>query len=293
MRRVFRTALALCIALPLFATEPNPSVHQRQLAEKLLVVMRVDDTVRSTIDTMYAQIEKQFLESAAANDTDEESVAEAKETFTSFRQKASKLDLSGELREAYVRMYSKYFTEKELENLIAFYESPTGRKTMDVLPQMMQESMQAGMKHLGPPLQQAMQEALDEQEQKRPWRKTMADIRTIATAVEAYAIDHDDEFPAGDYDALKPLLEPTYIKTMPAFDMWKHPYAYVSSDDHLHYRIVSAGADTIFEWDSRRIAPVKEGQEPSIAYRDRLEDDLIFADGMFVQAPMQSKQKAK
>ena len=293
MRRLLRTTLALFIALPLFATEPNPSVHQRQLAEKLLVAMKIDDTVRSTMDAMYAQMEKQFIESATANGTDEDSIAEAKETFRSFRQKASKLNLSGELRDAYVRMYAKYFSEKELGDLITFYESPTGSKTMDVLPQMMQESMQAGMQHLSPLLQQAMQEALEEQEQKRPWRKTMADMRTVATAVEAYAIDHDDAYPSGDYDALKPLLEPTYIKKMPPFDMWKHPYAYVASDDHAHYRIVSAGADTIFEWDSRRIVPLKEGQEPSTVYRDRLEADVIFAAGTFLQAPAQSKEKTK
>lgn len=294
MRRLLPAALILFIAIPVLATEPNPSARQRQLVEKLLEVMKIDDTVRGTIDAMYAQMEKQFLESAAANGTDEDSLAEAKDTFRSFREKASKLNLSGEMREAYIRMYSKYFSEKELADLIAFYDSPTGRKTMDVLPQMMQESMQAGVQHLSPLLTEAMQAALEEQEQKRPWRKTMADIRTIATAVEAYAIDHDDEYPSGDYDSLKPLLEPTYIKTMPALDMWKHPYAYVASDDHAHYRIVSAGADTIFEWDSRRIVPLKEGQQqPAVVYRDRLEDDLIFADGAFLQAPVQSKEKTK
>ena len=293
MRRLLPATLALLIAVPIFATEPNPSKRQRELAEKLLTTMNIDETTRSTIDAMYERIEKQILESAAAEGNDADAIAEAKETFRSFRQKAAKLDLGGELHESYVHIYSKYFSEAELADLITFYSSPTGRKSIEVLPQLMQEGMDAGMQHLAPAVQQAMREALDEQEQKRPWRKTMADMRTIAVAVEAYATDHD-EYPSGDYDSLKPLLEPTYVKTMPSSDMWKHPYAYVASDDHQHYRIVSAGADAIFEWDSRRIAPVKEGQaQPDTVYRDRLEDDLIFADGSFIQAPVQAKEKAK
>ncbi len=73
--------------------------------------------------------------------------------------------------------------------------------------------------------------------------------------------------------------------------MWDHAFAYVVSDDRRHYRFVSAGADTIFEWDSRRIVLPKEGTPVATSYRDRLEDDLIFADGWFVQAPVQMKEE--
>ena len=69
MRRLLPATLVLLIAVPLFATEPNPSARQRELVEKLLAAMKIDDTVRSTIDAMYAQMEKQFLESAEANGT--------------------------------------------------------------------------------------------------------------------------------------------------------------------------------------------------------------------------------
>ena len=116
-------------------------------------------------------------------------------------------------------------------------------------------------------------------------------MRTIATAVEAYATDYDETYPAGDYAALEKVLVPTYIKTMPEKDMWGHPYAYVVSDDHKHYRIVSGGADTNFEWDSLRI--VADAKDADVKYRDRLEDDLIYADGSFLQLPAQAKPKTK
>ena len=120
----------------------------------------------------------------------------------------------------------------------------------------------------------------------------MADMRMVALAIEAYTIDHGDAYPPSGYESLKPLLEPTYVKKMPALDMWKHPYAYILSDDHRTYRIVSAGADKTFEPDSLRIVPNDNGQPPTI-YRDRLEDDLIFENGVFIQAPVQAKEKTK
>lgn len=41
-------------------------------------------------------------------------------------------------------LYSKHFTEPEIEQLIAFYKTPIGQKTIQVMPLLAQESMQAG-----------------------------------------------------------------------------------------------------------------------------------------------------
>ncbi len=43
-----------------------------------------------------------------------------------------------------VPIYAKYFTMKELDDVISFYESETGRKMSSVLPQLMVEISQAG-----------------------------------------------------------------------------------------------------------------------------------------------------
>ena len=39
---------------------------------------------------------------------------------------------------------------------MAFYASPTGRKSIEVMPQLMNERMQAGMKHIGRKIAQVM-----------------------------------------------------------------------------------------------------------------------------------------
>ena len=58
-----------------------------------------------------------------------------------------------------VPVYDKYFTQEELSGLIKFYQSPLGRKLLQVTPLIMQESLNASMNYLqskfgGPPPQQ-------------------------------------------------------------------------------------------------------------------------------------------
>lgn len=43
-----------------------------------------------------------------------------------------------------IPIYEKHFTQDEIRELIAFYRSPIGTKMISVLPQLTQESMQAG-----------------------------------------------------------------------------------------------------------------------------------------------------
>lgn len=290
MRQLGLVLLALAIALPLFATEPNPSTTQRAELEKLLAAMDLDKSMHDTIDAMYKSIEQQYAQSAEANGNDPDDVAEAKELFAVFRERAAKIDFGGDLHEAVVRLYAKYFNEKEIADLTAFYQSPTGHKAVTLMPQLMTDAMQMGAQHLSAKIQQAMQEAQDVVEKKRPWRRTTSDMRGVATALEAWATDHDETYPTGDYASLEAELTPTYIRALPKKDMWDHEYAYVVSDDHQHYRLVSAGADSIFEWDSRRI-PQETSAPAATVYRDRLEDDLIYGDGEFIQLPVQAKPK--
>lgn len=45
-----------------------------------------------------------------------------------------------------IPIYDKYYTEQEIDELINFYKTPLGQKTIKVLPNITQESMAAGEK---------------------------------------------------------------------------------------------------------------------------------------------------
>jgi hypothetical protein len=49
---------------------------------------------------------------------------------------------SDELLGKMVPLYAKRFSEAELDELLAFYRSPIGRKTTETMPALMQESME-------------------------------------------------------------------------------------------------------------------------------------------------------
>lgn len=43
-----------------------------------------------------------------------------------------------------IPIYDKYYTTEEINKLIEFYQTPLGKKLISTMPQIMQESMQAG-----------------------------------------------------------------------------------------------------------------------------------------------------
>lgn len=60
-------------------------------------------------------------------------------------------------------LYDKYFTEAEIRDLIAFYKSSTGKKTIEVMPALMAESMAKTSEALLPTIQQIIKEVTDEE----------------------------------------------------------------------------------------------------------------------------------
>ncbi|HZN53898.1 MAG TPA: type II secretion system protein GspG [Candidatus Polarisedimenticolaceae bacterium] len=72
---------------------------------------------------------------------------------------------------------------------------------------------------------------------------TLSDMRTLGTAIEAYAVDHGGYPKAAGLDALIPLIQPVYIRRAPVRDAWGNAYVYVPAADGKAYRIVSAGSD--------------------------------------------------
>ena len=287
MRRLLLLVLAAVVAFPLIATEPNPSQDQRVAIGKLFVAMKLDASMRNVIDGMFAEIQKQFLDEAAIKGDDPQATAEAQELFQSFRKEAAKIDFGALLNEGFIRIYAKYFTEKEIDELTAFYNTATGQKAVDLMDEMMREGMQLGMKELAPKINEVMTKVREDNEKKYPWRRTISEMEEIAGALDAWKeMNEDGTYPRGDYASLAETLE-EYLDEFPEKDIWGHAYAYTVSEDGKHYRLASAGSDSIFDWDSRRITA--ETQE--LRYRDRLEDDYIVADGEFIQLPVQSKPK--
>ena len=66
-------------------------------------------------------------------------------------------------------LYDKYFTEDELRGLLAFYKSPVGQKSIEVMPALTQESIQKASDLILPKIEPVITEVLEEE--RKLWLK--------------------------------------------------------------------------------------------------------------------------
>jgi hypothetical protein len=198
----------------------------------------------------------------------------------------ARIDYARYAEEVYGPILEKNFTVNELRDLLAFYKTPVGQKSARSIPDFAIGAVVRGADVLASIGRQIQTELENEENAAKPWKQTMADLRTVAVASEAYATDENRYPAAGAYDGLGKILSPTYILHMPEKDSWGTPYKYVVSSDGQHYRFVSAGADKHFDWNAEQFEIVGESFEGRAS--DNLNDDIIFQDGVFVQFPAAS-----
>jgi type II secretion system protein G len=111
-------------------------------------------------------------------------------------------------------------------------------------------------------------------------KRSMADMRTIGTATEAYAVDWAFYPETGGDEAISVtmagVLQPIYIKKTPTADGWRENFL-VRSESRF-YTILSAGRDKLTEAnldDSGYLrAPTSD-----------MDCDIVYANGTFVSYP--------
>ena len=97
-------------------------------------------------------------------------------------------------------------------------------------------------------------------------RRSMADMRNIATATGTFRVD------TGAYAANLAALAPTYMQVAPANDGWGNAFTYTTGADT--YTIQSDGSDGA-------AGPAA----PATWINDPYDPDIIMTDGQFTQAP--------
>ena len=123
--------------------------------------------------------------------------------------------------------------------------------------------------------------------QRSKQKRTMADIRTIATAWEARATDFNKYNAAGmisvgtsvDIADLTAYLSPTYVKSFPPKDGWGTPWAFGS--DQAFGGTTSAQQYTIISYGKDGKASGAYNGGATTAF----DCDIIYSNGSFVQFP--------
>ena len=109
--------------------------------------------------------------------------------------------------------------------------------------------------------------AVDSGKQKR----TMADLRTIGTVMESYAIDNNT-YPATEgwqpVSVLRDQVQPVYIRQLPLVDGWEHRIMVLS--DGENYTIYSPGKDGVTDqdWDYEQVSGTISNVNQEIVFRN-------------------------
>ncbi|MBX0292921.1 DUF2059 domain-containing protein [Hymenobacter sp. HSC-4F20] len=162
MKKYLILAVGLAFAAPAATAQSTASAAgaaapisagQRKAAEELLAATDSEKNLSATIDRLLAaQIEQN---------------PGMKAVEPEMRAYLNKYMSWQSMKDDMVQLYAREFTEKELKELTKFYQTPTGRKTITKMPQLMQAGMEIGQKRMQehlPELQQAISEKLKAQQ---------------------------------------------------------------------------------------------------------------------------------
>lgn len=192
--KMSRTGLILCVMVLSFGVQATAqeaiSSARRELIKELLVLTGGQKMTEAFLDSMLLQQERdmsallsQMIDTNMSLTTAERTamrerlnvrVASANKRFRElFKQKVNFAQLMDDISYS---LYGKYFTESELSDLVAFYKSPTGKKTIEVMPQLFAESMAKTSDALLPKVREIIGEVMNEE--MKLWEKEQPPART-------------------------------------------------------------------------------------------------------------------
>lgn len=77
-----------------------------------------------------------------------------------------RIDLTLIVEDISYDLYDKYFTEAEIRDLVVFYKSPTGKKTIEVMQKMFTESMSSTLEAIKPKVLEIVTELVNEEAER-------------------------------------------------------------------------------------------------------------------------------
>jgi hypothetical protein len=141
MRRIgVSVLLSLCIASFGYAD----SQTHRQAAEEVLRLTKVD----KMLGPLVGQIQQVQIQQLQQMNLSREAYSAAQRYLQRINDLVAREMQWQEIKNDYVGLYTDAFTEPELRQLIQFYSTPLGRKVVEKMPVLMEQSMQLGQKKM-------------------------------------------------------------------------------------------------------------------------------------------------
>jgi uncharacterized protein len=161
------------------AVQPPIAASKRALIDKLLAVTQQEKLFQQSLNLAFSQLQTDLPammdQSATGTAKPDASPSPARQAVQSMldrvmpkfvREVQQSISFKELADQVYYPMYDRHFSEPELKDILAFYDSPTGKRTIQVMPQLVQESMQKTNQIMLPKLMGIMQRLMAEEEKK-------------------------------------------------------------------------------------------------------------------------------
>jgi hypothetical protein len=159
---------------------PTIPPEKRELIRELVVVTKVSENAEKSAVILLDQFASQLPgmlsqilgDSAGLTGKDREefdkALAESSARVLKRMKELlpSRVSFAEVVDQIFYPIYDKYFTEPELRDLVAFYKSPTGQKSIQVMPNLFQEALGKSADLLNAKLTALVREVLDEEKQR-------------------------------------------------------------------------------------------------------------------------------
>lgn len=162
------------------ATGQQAVGKKEELIRELIIVTELKNNAGKIVDSILAELDRQYPQmieklldaepglTPAERDRLKSVMKESHERFSqTFRDRlAERVDIGHVVEEIVYSLYDKYFSEEEIGDLITFYRTPTGKKTLSVVPQLLTESMRLAGDRMLPVISGLITEIVAEEKER-------------------------------------------------------------------------------------------------------------------------------
>jgi hypothetical protein len=137
MKSLLTIVLAAALALPALQAQDDKKPTP---AERLLALTRLSETGDEASKVAF----KPLIDQLKAQGVPAAGIKELEVAAAAYLHQ---LMADDDLKKDIVALYNQNFTEDELVEMLAFYDTPTGRKALAHMPKIMSDAMVLGQKH--------------------------------------------------------------------------------------------------------------------------------------------------
>jgi len=129
-KSIFLLLFSVCIFSGTFAQSKQESIKE------LMHIMKSDSMMMKMVDQMMPaimnRVNLKMKDQADAKEKSEKVMIILKQIIT---------EMTPKIMDQIVLSYDKYYTENEIKDIITFYKSPTGQKSINTMPLIMKDMM--------------------------------------------------------------------------------------------------------------------------------------------------------